>query len=587
MEREQLISIIKNNIKNKEDLIKNTEIVTEELNTLISQFTTDINQVDINILTKVLNHLNKDNRNYDINKEIKYFKVIQFISKNNENLSSKYKLTNEQKEYIKNLLSTLKNQINIENKNNYRIRDIQSKINKTRYLLSKISNNNEYTEEIDLINEILEEEQIDYETRYNILVYILKQNKELFISRQEKTKITNVAEERPEIIETKVEETPEDKSTKIKAIFEKHARNFNEIDIEFQEQLIQYGDLNNIEQMLRIVISIGLKENNPIFSLLLLYSNKEIFNNIQNISKESNILMKDLLKYPGIFLQTTPFQNIDKKELDIHKPIPSYNSFINNYNNINKLGFNFKEVYENLSAEITGNCDTIISNLKLTRLYKIPASTRRKNKEYSYSSMNKKETFQKIDRYIELGLYDYIKDNISVNGSEEKIAKIKYALDNSKDYPDLLRDEVRPNGGYTKVINATLLETVSTQIAQQIKSTWISTDILKENNETLSTYRRLIKKSHNDTINLDLISNNNIIRLLEKNYKKDEVTYNIDGVLISRLKVLRIFTTLYNNGYTDADSLMYAILYNSLITQEQLDKIQNFFINSYTRGGRA
>ena len=89
MEREQLISIIKNNIKNKEDLIKNTEIVTEELNTLISQFTTDINQVDINILTKVLNHLNKDNRNYDINKEIKYFKVIQFISKNNENLSSK------------------------------------------------------------------------------------------------------------------------------------------------------------------------------------------------------------------------------------------------------------------------------------------------------------------------------------------------------------------------------------------------------------------------------------------------------------------------------------------------------------------
>ena len=192
-----------------------------------------------------------------------------------------------------------------------------------------------------------------------------------------------------------------------------------------------------------------------------------------------------------------------------------------------------------------------------------------------------KETFQKIDRFIELGLYNYIKCNISVIAPRPRIAKTIYALQNN---PNILKEEIRQDLGTTQVINDNYIKSIPDHIASEIQSNWINIDLT---NEKFKTYREILRTNQNTDINLDLISNNNIITLLEENYKKDEVTYDIDGVLISRLKVLRIFTTLYNNGYTDDNSLMYAIVYNSLITQEQLHKIQDFFINSYTRGGRA
>ncbi|MBR2827828.1 MAG: hypothetical protein IKE70_01170, partial [Bacilli bacterium] len=50
--------------------------------------------------------------------------------------------------------------------------------------------------------------------------------------------------------------------------------------------------------------------------------------------------------------------------------------------------------------------------------------------------------------------------------------------------------------------------------------------------------------------------------------------YNFDGILISRLKVERIYEILVESNYVLQDSLMYAITYQSLLTEEDYKKIK-------------
>ena len=63
---------------------------------------------------------------------------------------------------------------------------------------------------------------------------------------------------------------------------------------------------------------------------------------------------------------------------------------------------------------------------------------------------------------------------------------------------------------------------------------------------------------------------------------KQARTYNIDGVLISRNKVLRYMTTLIYNGMNESkDMLMYAITKNSFLTKEEYEKIETVVENIF------
>ena len=51
--------------------------------------------------------------------------------------------------------------------------------------------------------------------------------------------------------------------------------------------------------------------------------------------------------------------------------------------------------------------------------------------------------------------------------------------------------------------------------------------------------------------------------------------YNFNGTLISKLKVERIYNILLNYGLEDQeDSLLYAVLYNTIINQEDYEKVK-------------
>ena len=72
-------------------------------------------------------------------------------------------------------------------------------------------------------------------------------------------------------------------------------------------------------------------------------------------------------------------------------------------------------------------------------------------------------------------------------------------------------------------------------------------------------------------------------KILDKEYSSKQVrAYNIDGVLISRYKVLRYMTTLIYNGMNESkDMLMYAITKNSFLTKEEYEKIETVVENIF------
>ena len=54
------------------------------------------------------------------------------------------------------------------------------------------------------------------------------------------------------------------------------------------------------------------------------------------------------------------------------------------------------------------------------------------------------------------------------------------------------------------------------------------------------------------------------------------IVYNFDGVIISRLKVLRYYQTLISNEkiVSSKDALLYAITVRSMLNQEEVQKIE-------------
>ena len=576
MEQKQLIKIIKDNIiKKQQKILESNKILIEEFDSLINQITSDITQVNIDLLKKYLEYINKDKVDYDVNKDIKIFQAIQLIKANNPNLSNMYKLTQEQENYLQSIINNLNRQKNIEISKKEDNQKLSMQIEYiSSNLLNTILNKNDYIQDIETINQILEEEQIDYETRYNILVYILKRNKDLFLSKR--------------MVEQKInspqsEEITPNKEEQLKELFSKYAYEFSKIDTEFRQQFIQNGDLQNIEEMIKILIPYRnyVKETDSCLSLLLLYSNKEIFKQIKNIAENNSIRMKEMFKYPSIFIQNVSRDNNDKKEIDVHSPIPSYDIFMNNVNEIKKLKFNFGEIFESMPLEIVGPNKKILSNLKLTREYNLPPSSRSIKKSYSYSALKKTDTFKKIDQYIELGLYDYIKVNLSINSSPTRIAEIMYVLKNRR---DVFEEEERRDVGIVKILKENVLKDFPREAIINIQNSWID---CSANIPNAKQYSKILKNNRNDEIDELLVLKNLIIRKLEENITRDRMAYNIGGILISRIKVLRIFTTLAQNGYDDEEALLYAMTYNSLLTKEQYEMVQSIFSYNNKKGGRG
>ena len=67
----------------------------------------------------------------------------------------------------------------------------------------------------------------------------------------------------------------------------------------------------------------------------------------------------------------------------------------------------------------------------------------------------------------------------------------------------------------------------------------------------------------------------------EKDKNKRNLQYVLDGIYISRIKVLKYFGTILKNKYTDKkEAILYSMCKNSYLTKEEFDKLKNLIDES-------
>ena len=82
----------------------------------------------------------------------------------------------------------------------------------------------------------------------------------------------------------------------------------------------------------------------------------------------------------------------------------------------------------------------------------------------------------------------------------------------------------------------------------------------------------------NRIINFDVFKLEEIENL-ENNYKINDFIYDIEGICISRLKVLKNYSALYNsNLHNEEDALLYSITRGSYLDQNSFDLLKDIVI---------
>ncbi len=200
---------------------------------------------------------------------------------------------------------------------------------------------------------------------------------------------------------------------------------------------------------------------------------------------------------------------------------------------------------------------TLLKRYKLVTDYDINL---RKNSNNNDDFLFNTESFDYFDKYIELGYYSFIRNHLPCckksNENIYKRALLATSIDlDIIDKKDFSKDII--TGKHFMVSDENLDDYICNNI-----SSFADLDCFT-----------LLDNSLNEEIDLNLDE----IKILDDNYMKSNYEYDINGVIVSRIKVARYFNTLVKSfkDKSKEELIFNAIIYNSVYNFEQLDIIKN------------
>ena len=562
--------MISNRIEEVEQNLKKINIDDELINKLsmiilsLKEDIKNIKKIDISELRKFIS-------DELILKRIEYYQKIC----NSSTLG--IKLDEEQKQYLLDLFIQIQNKYENGNKKLVEKRDSLNKrllsLEKIKQYLNKLKNN-EFLNSSKLleIKDVLLNEKFDLDICIKIILSITKYN-------LTNTKLNDLNEDEIVLIKEETNLNPDD----VKLLLNKFGYNFNDFSYEEQTNIIKFGDLENIEQILTILKKYNIKVSSySKMSSLLIYSNgkivETIINDIINDLQDNKGFLKKMfnlyLDYGSIFIDNKIVLKSKTKEKSISGPDIYRDGAFKNYQ-LNRQMFielgltDIPKAMEKCGFIFTKCNATVREKIKQFDLYSIPP------KVYlgKLSSLIAPTPLETFEQFAEAGYLDYLFNNFSRiyfrydNVMFYKLARAKQLkIPHNNLFVRSLSDKIRTVfiGAITKD-SAEFLEVNSKNAKDVVKQYNIYDD-----NYVFYKFDEIVN-DYSDKIILD---NNGILSQLEK-YKKDYFTYDFNGVTISYQKVLRLYNILYRSKIRDTENmLLYAICKNSIITKEQYQTLK-------------
>ena len=452
-------------------------------------------------------------------------------------------------------------------------------------------------EQLDMLFNEIKNSNLSLEDKRDIFIYISVNslenvNKEVEEIVEEKEEIENIGISLEEAIE----------------VFSKYGYDFNSLDNYYKNYLLQKGVYKKIDDIFNVLKENNIDLNNN-FDINLLdryqYSICEIL--VKSDSTCVSEIIKSCIENDLVIDGKIPFYQIvedpgrfikEKREYrrrfnkggdgtGSNREVGKYESYLANVKHFkemceriygNEINF-LKRIYEKCNGSLLTYPHKRV--LEIERILKTYGLTEKDFFESATTVFMTMRHADVLDTAIELGLIDYFKKNQS-----------RLSISTIGDLPDLLyaasTDKANSFKSGSKKNFIGIAEPTITLRQSMLKEKCKSIAMPKGiygvalSDKVFQMYEMFDKTLESSDFDINTAlrmadsEDINTIKVLEEKFKKDDLTYEINGTIISRLKVLRIYSALndliktLDQNKSEYLVLLYSLSKNSYFTPEQI-----------------
>lgn len=573
VDEKDLITIIKEALNSRKEHIKNynnkiDKNLSEKMNILddLKRDINEITKIDINELNTVVDAFSmEDEKKEELKRTLDIVKALLTL---NQNQHTNYTLSKDQLNAVAVLIDNLEDYIENKNKEKQNLdpeyNDIIKEMKEYKDLLTKLKSpkNNTLITNIDSILQLFQEQNIKEEEKQKILLFLIQYNQDIM---KEKEKERN-AKPHPLTKE------------KIIKVFNKYGYDFLALDQKYQEELIKNSKKGQIEDILEIWQVLGYpkfdeKKEGRNLTILLLASSDTIIKEITKKGVTKSLTTVDLKELISAF--------IPKSYLYQEKyPVGKMEDFKKNLVLFSEHGISIKEIASHTKDVLMLSNDKLRNNIDWLEKYGLRINSNDRNLLDDFlKALKSNHIPEMMDLWIEshpLGI-TYLKDNLNILtmnlSSESPIFYKLYLVEKEKKEKEAFRWTL--SNGMKKLalkreITHDNIEFFGIKDTQTGKE---RTNSYEVNKERISHYQEIIDKNKNIEISDTIFNREYIIKMNQFIDREESLIYNIDGLRISKLKVLRIYDVLTKNNIDNIDALLFAITYQKKMTKEEYDHL--------------
>ena len=568
---ENLINLLKDAINDKKKAVKeyNNHLDKNLSNKIevLENLRKDINEItkiEMSMLNEMVDSFQiSDKDKDDMKNELDIIKALLTL---NQKEKTNYTLLPNQLTTISAFLDNLETYIEEKNIEKQAIdpeyKNIIMITNKYKDLLYKIKdpNTNELITDIDTILQLFQDTKITEEEKQMILLTLIKYNQEVMHEKEK-----NHKKKRLTIKE-------------LTAIFSRYGYSFSKLDKKYQDQLKKYGTLKNIEDVLSIMQKLEFpkideKEEGLLLVTYLIATNKDALEEVTAFAQERGINLTELKNLVCAFIANDYLYN------NKHR-IGRKDDFRKNISLLVEHGISIPAIINKGKDLLIINNEKLQNNLNWLECYGLYSTMQEESLLDDFITALKSQNIPEvIDLWLEnhqLGL-QYIKNNLSIlasHMSNQAILFYKLYKSEKENKNDAFRLTVSNGVKKLSLRKEMTHNNIDYQGIHDKESALIVTKHQKPIFAREKDYEQVAKKSIYNKISDDIFTREEIISLNRFSDLKETLLYDINGLKVSKLKVLRIYDALCKNNLGESlESLLYAICYNKIITKEEYNKL--------------
>ncbi len=506
---------------------------------------------------------------------------------------NKLKVNDKQEEYIRNTLNDILIKIEEKqkeiNKSKPELEIKRNEIKKINNVIEDLNNllKGKYfkCEKLDEISSYLKKiDYIDEMQKVSLLIeVVLKSNANInkVIENQNNSEKESKKEAPKKEVITDTKRTNLNESEVI-LLFNKYELKFKNLKKEDQEIILSYANFDEMDKMLGLIqknrISLNISERGSSISRLLTFSDSEILNNIINNIKEDikstpkrartineaevydvNKIFQNYLKENSIFIKNQKYYKLASNKIGI--VLSSYNNYLSNRELFKNIGLDLKRASVKSPEAFTYSSNKVKENIQNLAYYSIPLEIY----EEKLTVLKSSDIQGTIDQFIEVEYFeDYALHNptrLILNPNDIMFYRIIKSKQEGRSHSSLFYGGTHKFKGEITSLTSKLFDMTDSN-----KSSLVG----EYHPNILSDFGKI-----NPSLTNELIKQSNYINALEQ-FKIDDYRYNIDGIIVSRKKVLRYYESILREYNEDNfEGLRYSIFKNSIFTKEMCDKIDN------------